>query len=230
MLICLIGPTATLTWSSFFCPGCHLCEMWMLILTRAKKKKKTCALLVNSSSSNLVDLFQIGLILCTRGKETWTAIQQFGSGQGSSGHSSFFHYLLFCVLFVECNWYVDTMLNFILFVVCSCHICIKWMIINRLHLRSGTAQNPNWSNGGNNGCNSDRELQQGVWTHLTLIHDSNGERVWLQFFAPIRNSLICFVSFSSPIPHLPFFFFLDIIKLNTNTNEGLLEWRNYMHR
>jgi len=63
----------------------------------------------------------------------------------------------------------------------------------RLHVRSGTAQNPDWGNGGNNGCDPERQLPLSQWTHFALIHDGTGMRVYL------NGQLSCQANIGGPV-------------------------------
>lgn len=48
----------------------------------------------------------------------------------------------------------------------------------RLHIRSGTAAQPNWENGGNAGCDPEAVLPLNQWTHVCFVHDSWGLKVY----------------------------------------------------
>lgn len=57
----------------------------------------------------------------------------------------------------------------------------------QLHVRTGTNPWPDWGNGGNHGCDPGYQLPMNQWTHVTLIHDGTGIKVYLNAFIACQS-------------------------------------------
>lgn len=52
----------------------------------------------------------------------------------------------------------------------------------QLHVRTGVNPWPDWGNGGNHGCDPSFNLPLNVWTHITLVHNGQGIKVYINAF------------------------------------------------
>jgi hypothetical protein len=65
--------------------------------------------------------------------------------------------------------------------------CDVYLLI-RLHVRSGTARDPSWYNGGNDGCDPSDPVQLGAWTHVAFTHGGRGMNVKQPLFLQSSSS------------------------------------------